>query len=408
MRTVAVVGSSVAGTGAARALRRAGFDGRLVLVGDEAHAPYDRPPLSKGFLAGTLGEADLALLDPDDEADLALELHLGTRVDHLDPRAGRLGLADGRELAVDGVVVATGGRARRLPGTGDTADGDTVETRGVHVLRTLDDALALGAALRARPRVVVVGAGFLGAEVASTCRGLGCPVTLLDAAALPLAPVLGERVARCCAEQHADHGTDVRHGRSVAGLHTAPSGRGRRVTGVELDDATVVPADVVVVGVGITPNTEWLAGSGLRCRDGVRTDAGLMTDLPQVVAVGDVARHDVEGPAGTVGTSRHEHWTSAGEQADVAAANLLAGRTLVTFRPSGYFWSDQYGRMLQLAGRPGPGDRVEVVDGDLADRIFTARYLDGAGTTTAVLGLGSPRAFGRLRRAELGRVRQPA
>jgi 3-phenylpropionate/trans-cinnamate dioxygenase ferredoxin reductase subunit len=405
VRTVAVVGASVAGTGAARALRRAGFDGRLVLLGDEPHAPYDRPPLSKGYLAGSLDEADLALLDADDEADLALELRLGVRVERLDARAGRLGLADGRELAVDGVVVATGGRARRLPATDGGPDAPVLE--GVHVLRTLDDAVALRDALRARPRVVVVGAGFLGAEVASTCRGLGCPVTLLDAAPLPLAPVLGEQIARCCAEQHADHGTDVRLGRSLAGLHTAPSGRGRRVTGVGLDDATVVPADVVVVGVGITPDTAWLAGSGLRLHDGVRTDAGMVTDLARVVAVGDVARHDVDGPD-TGRSSRHEHWTSAGEQADVAAANLLAGRTLATFRPSGYFWSDQYGRMLQLAGHPGPGDRVEILDGALADRAFTARYLDAAGTTTAVLGLGSPRAFGRLRRAELGRVRQAA
>lgn len=402
VRTIAVVGASVAGTRAARALRGAGFDGRLVLVGDEAHAPYDRPPLSKGFLAGTADETDLALLDADDEAELALELHLGVRAERLDARAGRLALADGTGLDVDGVVVATGGRPRWLP------DSEGVE--GVHVLRTLDDAVALRTALSGRPHVVVVGAGFLGAEVASTCRGLSCEVTLLDATPLPLAPLLGERVARCCAEQHADHGTDVRLGRSVARLRTAPSGTGAgRVTGVELDDGAVVPADVVVVGVGIVPDTGWLAGSGVRCDDGVRTDAGMVTDLARVVAAGDVARPD----DGRTGSSRHEHWTSAGEQADVAAANLLAGSTLVTFRPSGYFWSEQYGRMLQLAGHPGPGDRVEIVDGDPEDRVFTARRVDASGTTTAVLGLGSPRAFGRLRRrelgrAELGRVGQPA
>lgn len=407
MRTIAVVGASVAGTRAARALRGEGFDGRLVIVGDEPHAPYDRPPLSKGFLAGTQDEAGIALLDADDEAELALELRLGVRVDRLDARAGRLELADSRGLDVDGVVVATGGRPRRLPGSEGSG-----ATEGVHVLRTLDDAVALRGALRARPRVVVVGAGFLGAEVASTCRGLGCPVTLLDVAPLPMAELLGERIARCCAAQHADHGTDVRHGRGVAGLRTAPSGRGRRVTGVELDDGTIVPAEVVVVGVGIAPSTGWLAGSGLRVHDGVRTDAGMVTDLPQVVAVGDVARHDVEGHA-SGGTSRAEHWTSAGEQADVAAVNLLAGRTLMTVRPSGYFWSEQYGRMLQLAGHPGAEDRMELVDGEPDDRVFTARWVDAQGTTTAVLGMGSPRAFGRLRRAELGRaqpgrVRQPA
>jgi NADPH-dependent 2,4-dienoyl-CoA reductase/sulfur reductase-like enzyme len=396
VRTIAVVGASVAGTRAARSLRDAGFDGRLVLVGDDDRTPYDRPPLSKGFLAGTQGEADLALLDPDDEAELALELRLGTRVERLDAHAGRLRLADAREIGVDGVVVATGGRPRRLPGC------EGVE--GVHVLRTLDDAVALRAAVAGpSPRVVVVGAGFLGAEVASTCRGMGLDVTLLDASALPLAPLLGERIARCCAALHAAHGTDVRHGRSVARLQTAPSGRGARVTGVELDDGTVLPADVVVSGVGIVPNTEWLEGSGLRLRDGVHTDAGMVTDVPTVVAVGDVARY--RGPDGKAadGTRRHEHWTSAGEQADVAATNLLAGHTAVAFRPSGYFWSDQYGRTLQLAGHPGADDRVEIVDGDPEDR-FTARYTDATGTTTAVFGLGSPRAFGRLRRAELGRA----
>jgi NADPH-dependent 2,4-dienoyl-CoA reductase/sulfur reductase-like enzyme len=391
MRTIAVVGTSVAGTRAARSLRDLGFDGRLVLVGDDARAPYDRPPLSKGFLAGTQGEADLALLDADDEAELALELRLGARVERLDTHAGRLRLGDGQEIAADGVVVATGGRPRRLPGC------EGVE--GVHVLRTLDDAVALRAALAdSTPRVVVVGAGFLGAEVASTCCGMGLDVTLLDAAALPLAPLLGERIARCCAALHAAHDTDVRHGRAVARLHTAASGRGTRVSGVELDDGTVLPADVVVTGVGIVPNTEWLEGSGLRLGNGVHTDAGMVTDLPTVVAVGDVARF-----SGADRTHRHEHWTSAGEQADVAATNLLAGRTTVAFRPSGYFWSDQYGRTLQLAGHPGADDRVEIVDGDPEDR-FTARYTDTTGTTTAVFGLGSPRAFGRLRRAELGRA----
>jgi NADPH-dependent 2,4-dienoyl-CoA reductase/sulfur reductase-like enzyme len=391
VRTIAVVGASVAGTRAARALRDAGFDDRLVLLGDEAHAPYDRPPLSKGFLAGTVDEADLALLDADDEDELGLDLRLGVRVTRLDPRGRRLELADGRAVPADGVVVATGGRARRLPGYDDV--------EGVHVLRTLDDAVALRAALSGSPRVVVVGAGFLGAEVASTCRALGLHVTLLDAAALPLAPLLGETLARCCAERHAEHGTVVRLGRSVAGLQTA----GTRVTGVELDDGSILPADIVVTGVGITPETDWLAGSGVRTVDGVLTDAGLVTDLPAVVAVGDVARH-----AAGDGTTRREHWTSAGEQADVAARNLLAGTTTVTFRPSGYFWSDQYGRTLQLAGHPGPDDRLEIVDGDLAERAFVARYTDALGTTTAVVGLGSPRAFGKLRRTELGRVRQAA
>lgn len=393
MRTIAVVGTSVAGARAARSLRDAGFEGRLVLVGDDAHRPYDRPPLSKDFLAGTVDAPDIALLDDEDEADLALELHLGVRVERLDPATARLSCSDGREIETDGVVIATGARPRRLPGSEGVG--------GVHVLRTLDDAVTLRTALRdGSPRVVVVGAGFIGAEVASTCRGLGLEVTVLDGAALPLGPLLGERIARCCVDLHTDHGTEVRRGTAVARLHTGP---GSRVTGVELDDGSVLPADVVVTGIGVVPNTEWLDGAGLTVANGVCTDEGMVSDLPNVVAVGDVARYTSGG-----GAHRHEHWTSAGEQAGVAAANLLAGRTTATFRPSGYFWSDQYGRTLQLAGHPGPGDRVEVVDGDVGSRAFAARYTDASGATTAVFGMGSPKAFGRLRRTELRRARQPA
>ena len=160
---------------------------------------------------------------------------------------------------------------------------------------------------------------------------------------------------------------------------------------------------LLVVAIGWLYLLPQFQGAGITLANGVRTDEGMVCDLPNVVAVGDVARYSAGG-----GDHRHEHWTSAGEQADVAAVNLLAGRTLATVRPSGYFWSEQYGRMLQLAGHPGRTDRVELVDGDVSDRVFTARYVDAAGTTTAVVGLGSPRAFGRLRRSELGRARQPA
>ncbi|MEJ2885774.1 NAD(P)/FAD-dependent oxidoreductase [Actinomycetospora aeridis] len=400
MHTITIVGASVAGIRSAEALRSAGYDGRLVLVGDDPHRPYDRPPLSKAFLAGDLDAEAIGLLDAEEEAGLALEMRLGVAAARLDPAGGRVVLADGGDVATDGVVVATGGRARRLPGT------EGVE--GVHTLRTLDDALALGAALRAgSPRVAIVGGGFIGAEVASTCRSMGLEVTVLDGLPLPLAPVLGPRIARSCVDLHAGHGTDLRPGAAVAGLATVPAreARGRRVVGVELGDGTTVPADVVVVGIGIVPNTEWLEGSGLRIANGVRTDAGMVTDLPNVVAVGDVARYG-DGDAGR----RHEHWTSAGEQAAVAAANLLAdaGRPGATFRPSGYVWSEQYGRMLQLAGHPSAADHVDVVDGEPADGRFVARYVDGEGVTTGVFGMGNPRVFGRVRRSELGRPARAA
>jgi NADPH-dependent 2,4-dienoyl-CoA reductase/sulfur reductase-like enzyme len=394
MRTITIVGGSVAGIRSAEALRAAGHDGRLVLVGDDAHRPYDRPPLSKAFLEGGLDEDAIGLLDAEDEAELGVELRLGVTAAQLDPAGGRVVLADGSDVATDGVVVATGGRARRLPGT------EGIE--GVHSLRTLDDALALRAALRdGSPRVVVVGGGFIGAEVASTCRAMGLGVTVLDGLPLPLEPVLGPSIARHCVGLHAEHGTDLRPGASVSGLATVPTGGGaRRVVGVELGDGTTVPADVVVVGIGIVPNTEWLEGSGLTLHHGVCTDAGMVSDLPNVVAVGDVARW--AGGAAGVGR-RHEHWTSAGEQAAVAATNLLAGTSEAVFRPSGYVWSEQYGRTLQLAGHPSVHHRVDVLDGEPGDGRFVARYVDGYGVTTGVFGMGDPRMFGRLRRSELGR-----
>jgi NADPH-dependent 2,4-dienoyl-CoA reductase/sulfur reductase-like enzyme len=397
MKTITIVGGSVAGIRSAEALRSAGYDGRLILVGDDTHRPYDRPPLSKAFLAGSLDEDAIALLDADEEADLGLELRLGVPAARLDPAGGRIVLGDGTDVATDGVVVATGGRARRLPGSDGVA--------GVHVLRTLDDAIALRRDLRdGSPRVAVVGGGFIGAEVASTCRAMGLDVTVLDGLPLPLAPVLGPRIARSCVALHAEHGTDLRPGVAVSGLATVPTAEGaRRVLGVELGDGTTVAADVVVVGIGITPTTEWLEGSGLVLDNGVRTDAGMVTDLPNVVAVGDVARWT----SGT-GARRHEHWTSAGEQAGVAAANLLAGASGDTFRPSGYVWSEQYGRMLQLAGHPSAHDRVDLLDGEPGDGRFVARYVDGDGVTTGVFAMGDPRLFGRVRRSELRRPAQAA
>ncbi|PVY97054.1 NAD(P)/FAD-dependent oxidoreductase [Actinomycetospora cinnamomea] len=397
MKTITIVGASVAGIRSAEALRAAGYDGRLVLVGDDARRPYDRPPLSKAFLDGSLDEDAIALLDADEEADLELDMRLGVTAARLDPAGARVVLADGSGVATDGVVVATGGRARRLPGS------EGVE--GVHVLRTLDDALALRRALRdGSPRVAVVGGGFIGAEVASTCRAMGLDVTVLDGLPLPLAPVLGPRIARSCVALHAEHGTDLRPSVAVSGLATVPTAGGpRRVVGVELGDGTAVPADVVVVGIGITPNTEWLEGSGLALDDGVRTDAGMVTDLPTVVAVGDVARW-----TGAVGARRHEHWTSAGEQATVAAGNLLAGVSGDTFRPSGYVWSEQYGRMLQLAGHPSAQDRVDVLDGEPDGGRFVARYVDPDGVTTGVFAMADPRLFGRVRRSELRRPAQAA
>ncbi|GDY29676.1 NAD(P)/FAD-dependent oxidoreductase [Gandjariella thermophila] len=388
MRTIAVVGASLAGVRAAQELRAQGYAGRLVVVGAEAHQPYDRPPLSKDVLLGKATRAEIALLDDGEVARLSAEMWLGVRAERLVPPAGALVLSTGSELPVDGVVIATGGVARRLPGARGI--------RGVHVLRTLDDALALRADLLAgATRVAVVGGGFVGAEVASSCHALGVPVTVIEALPVPLSRVLGERIGAVCADLHTDHGVDLRCGVSVAGLVSVPDGAGgRRVTAVELSDGGRVDADVVVVGVGMRPATEWLAGSGIAVDDGVLCDAGCVTRLPNVVAAGDVARYQADATGRRV---RHEHWSNAAATPATAVRNLLAGRTVARHAADGYVWSEQYGVRIQFAGQVDPTGEVRFVDGAPADRRFVATYhRDGA--VVGVLAFDSPRLFTKLRR----------
>ncbi|MGW2773043.1 NAD(P)/FAD-dependent oxidoreductase [Streptomyces olivaceoviridis] len=381
MRTVTIVGASLSGLYAARELRAQGFDGRLVIVGEEPHHPYDRPPLSKDFLIGRAGEGDLALTDADETAGLDAEWLLGVRARGLDPRGRTVLLGDGRTVSTDGVVIATGAAARRLPGD---------RLAGVHTLRTLDDARALRAELtRGHRRVVVIGGGFIGAETASSCARLGHDVTVVEAAPLPLVPQLGARMAEVCAALHRRGGVELVTGTGVAALR----GTGI-VTGVDLADGRRLPADVVIVGIGARPHTDWLVGSALALHDGVLCDDGCVTALPQVVAVGDVAR---------VGGIRAEHWTSATEQPRAAVTNLLAGHTVATARTLPYFWSDQYDSRIQFAGRYREGDTVHLTEGEIADdgapgeSGFLARY-ERDGRTVAVLGVDRPRAFMRARR----------
>ncbi|WP_055568136.1 NAD(P)/FAD-dependent oxidoreductase [Streptomyces atriruber] len=397
MRTVIVVGASLAGLYAARELRAQGFDGRLVVIGAEPHRPYDRPPLSKGFLDGTADEGQLLLTDEEETAELAADWMLGTRVRSLDARGRTVVLDDGRTVSGDGVVIATGASARRFPGPLLT---------GVHTLRTLDDARGLRAELARGPRrVVVIGGGFIGAETASSCVALGHDVTVVEAAQLPLVGPLGPEMASVCARLHARGGARLLTGAGVAGLRGTPTARARgSVTAVELSDGRLLPADVVVVGIGATPHTGWLAGSPLAVDDGVLCDDGCVTALPQVVAVGDVAR---------AGGVRAEHWMSATEQPRTAVRNLLAGHTIETVRPLPYFWSDQYGSRIQFAGRRGDGDTVRIVEGSPEglggpDGLggpegggrgagFLAVY-ERAGRTTAVLAVDRARPFMKLRR----------
>ncbi|MFD8045562.1 FAD-dependent oxidoreductase [Streptomyces sp. WAC 05379] len=380
MRTVAVVGASLAGLSAARSLRRQGYDGRLVVIGDELHRPYDRPPLSKEFLAGTLGEPELAL-ETDDE-DLRAEWLLGTRAVALDHAERTLRLADGRQVRADGFVIATGAAARTLPGSAGLA--------GVHTLRTLDDARALRDELALGGRLVVIGGGFIGAEVASTARALGLEVTVVEAAPAPLAGPLGEAMGAVVSALHADHGVALLCGVGVKGL----SGE-RRVDAVLLEDGRTVPADIVVVGVGARPNVEWLEGSGVVLDNGVKCGADGRTSLAGVVAVGDCANwYDPRSGL----HRRVEHWTGARERPDAAIAALLAGGAVAPGVPRPpYFWSDQYGVKIQFAGHAAGADSVTIEDGTPDERNVLAVYRR-SGIPVAVLGMNQPRLFTRWRK----------
>lgn len=382
MRSITVVGASLAGLSTVRALRAEGYDGDLVVVGEERHTPYDRPPLSKDFLKGDLDADALALGDADEYEDLNVQWLLGERAMRLDTAARSVTLAGGRQLRTDGVVVATGASPRTLPGTKGLA--------GVHTLRTLDDAKALRAELLdGLPRVVVIGAGFIGAEVASTAHQLGLHVTVVEALDVPLERQLGREMGLVCSSLHTDHGVRLLCGTGVAGFN----GDGR-VTGVRLADGRLLPADIVVVGVGVRPATDWLAGSGVQVDDGVVCDAGCATSVPGVVAVGDVAR------CPSLFTGRHariEHWSNATEQAKTAARTLLSGVSAPAPRTAPYFWSDQYKVRIQLAGHVAPGAEPQVVEGDLDSRSFTAVYRRES-NPVAVLSLNQPKLFNRLRR----------
>ncbi len=387
--SVTVVGASLAGLWAAETLRREGFEGRISLVGDEPHAPYDRPPLSKKYLAGAVGRDRVDLLGPDKVAELDVDLRLGCRATGLDV-AGHVLEVDGVPEPFDGLVVATGTRCRTLPGTDGVA--------GVHVLRTVDDADSIAAALPVATeggdpastdpcRVVVVGAGFIGAEVASTAVDAGAEVAMVEALDEPFGRVLGVEMGAVLAELHRFHGVDLRTGVGVAEvLADGPEGE-RRVIGICLTDGSELEADLVVVGIGVVPNVEWLDGSGLVIDDGVVCDETCLA-APDVVAAGDVARWTNPRYGESM---RVEHWDNAVQQGAHVARRLLAtDEEAEPFAPVPWFWSDQYDRKLQLAGWIRPDDEVRVVNGSTDEHRFVAFY--GTGDRfSAVLGMNRPR-----------------
>jgi 3-phenylpropionate/trans-cinnamate dioxygenase ferredoxin reductase subunit len=379
--TVVVIGASLAGMNAAAALRSHGFEGALHVVDADSHRPYDRPPLSKQILTGEWDSERIVLAPARDDA-LDIEWHLGCRATALDVASRSVTLDDGTVLRYDGCVVATGASARRLP--------DTEGIGGVHVVRTLDDALAVRAALAAGPnRVVVIGAGFIGAEAAASARGLGLDVTLLEALPVPLERALGPDMGAVMAELHRDHDVDLRLGVHIDGFEAVDG----HVRAVHLGDGSVISTELVVVGIGLVLNTGWLEGSGLTLDNGVVTDNTLLA-APGVVAAGDVARW----PSARYGELlRVEHWENAIAMGEAAGVRLLAGdEPGVVYDPVPWFWSDQYDRKIQLAGRAGAGDQVEVVIGSTDERRFVALY-GREGKVIGVLGMNRPRHVMQLR-----------
>ncbi|MGW2329867.1 NAD(P)/FAD-dependent oxidoreductase [Streptomyces sp. NPDC001700] len=378
---VLVVGASAAGLSTAEALRRKGFEGALTVLGAEPHQPYDRPPLSKQVLSGAWEPDRATLRGPEQLASLDAEFILGDPAVSLDAAARTVHTASGRVLRADAIVVATGLRPRTFAGQDGVA--------GVHVLRTLDDALALRAGLLTATRVVVVGDGVLGTEIAATARTMGLPVTLTGPQAAPLESQFGPLIARRLAELHTERGVEPRLGAAVTSL-AEQSGH---VTGVRLATGEVLPADLVVVAFGSTPATDWLAGSGLKVDNGVVCDSSCRA-ADGVYAVGDVARWHHEG-LGTL--LRLENRTNATEQAAHVAAAILGERR--PFTPVPYFWTDQFDVKLQVYGVPSADAEVTVVEGDMAQGRFVARYRRN-GVTAGVLGWRMPKQT-RLRRQEV-------
>ncbi|MCG6498216.1 NAD(P)/FAD-dependent oxidoreductase [Kitasatospora sp. A2-31] len=361
-RPIVIVGASLGGAKAAEALREAGYGGGVVLIGDEHERPYERPPLSKGYLLGKTPREKIYVHPPQWYAEHDVTLRLGTAVVAVDPAAHTVRLADDGRIEYAKLLLTTGSVPRRLPVPG-------ADQEGVLYLRRVEDSDRIKAALRPGARVVVIGAGWIGLETAAAARTAGAEVTVLEAAELPLLRVLGREVAQVFADLHRDHGVELRFDVRVEEL----TGEGGRVTGVRLADGAAVPADVVIVGIGIAPDTALAEAAGLTVDNGIKTDEHLRTSDPDVYAAGDAANayHPLYG--------RHlrvEHWANALNQPQTAARAML-GEDAVHDRVP-YFFTDQYDLGMEYTGyvEPGGYDRV-VFRGDRATREFIAFWLSG-------------------------------
>lgn len=379
--TIVIVGAGLAGLRTAQELRKLGYDGEVVLVGEERHLPYDRPPLSKEVIRGE--REDTTFETEEYFTEHKIDLRLGTAAVAVDAGNKRVELSDGSSLAYDNLVVATGLTPRKLS--------SLPVLQGVHVLRSRDDAEALRRDAGESTRAVVIGAGFIGCELAAGFRHLGVQVTIVEPQATPLASVLGTEVGALVARLHAAEGVDLRVGVGVDTLRGDD-----RVTHVVLSDGSEIDADTVVVGVGSTPVVDWLAGSGIELGDGVLADSVGRTSDPHIWAVGDVA-------AWTSGEIRKrvEHWSNVGDQVRVLVPALLGAEAGPSRPQVPYFWSDQYELKIQALGHPSADDSVEIIEDD--GRKFLAYYVRD-GILTAVVGAGKAGGVMKMR-AKIGQPR---
>jgi 3-phenylpropionate/trans-cinnamate dioxygenase ferredoxin reductase component len=357
-----IVGASLAGAKAAEALREEGFGGPVVLIGDETERPYERPPLSKDYLLGK-AERDVIYVHPASwYAENGVELRLGVPVSGIDRAAREVALADGSRAGYAKLLLATGSSPRHLPVPGADAD-------GVLYLRQVGDSDRIKAAFEGASRVAVIGAGWIGLETAAAARAAGAEVTILEAAELPLLRVLGAEAARVFAGLHREHGVDLRFGVQVSEI----TGAGGRADGVRLADGSHVAADMIIVGIGITPNTQLAEAAGLATGNGITVDAGLRSSDPDIFAAGDVASayHPLLGQH-----IRVEHWYNALHQPQTAARTMLGQDAAYDRVP--YFYTDQYDLGMEYAGYVEPGGYDQVVfRGDVANREFIAFWLAG-------------------------------
>jgi 3-phenylpropionate/trans-cinnamate dioxygenase ferredoxin reductase component len=382
-RRYVVVGASLAGVAAVEAIRSLDDGGRIQLVGSEPHLPYDRPPLSKEFLQRRRGPDDLRLRDQAWYDERHVELILGEAAQRLSTRSGHLELEGGRCLPFDRLVIATGASPRCIP----TLRG----LDGVHVLRSLDDALGLRSTLDPGARLAVIGGGFIGLEVAASARQLGAQVTVLEALSNVLRPALGEQIGQAIAQLHREHGVDIRTNTTVEGPVTDDG----RVTGLRLTGGDVVEADAVLVGIGVAPSTSWIGDEAIAVEDGVLVDPTLETSVPGVFAAGDVAR---VSEVGELSTYRSEHWASAVEQGRTAGRNSVrevGDREQLATVPT--FWSDQYDAKIRCAGTIPDPDDVEVIYAETEPLRLVALAVRDRDVLAGVITIGKPSAVARCR-----------